>query len=313
MKKMINSEHIEGKLYEHNLSIKKVQNQNSDNFGKEFIAGTIDIAVDEKGMNVVQVHFTYVTETTKSGGKNSTYTALKKIIDEGKTWIVDGPELATKVKVDTALALNDFYVQDDQLVSLKTNEGGFVTIIGDLCPEGERNTFSEDMVITNIMKITPENEEDEEYVSVRGYTFNFRNNILPVEFIVRNKAGMSYFLNLDVTPAEPIFTKVWGRIISMTSIVKKEEESAFGEAAVHTYERKTREWVITGASQVPYDFGDEKILTQDDLTKAMQDREIMLAEAKKRRDEWQNSRIASNTANLAGAMNPPAAEGGFQF
>ena len=313
MKKMINSEHIEGRIYEHNLSIKKVQNQQSANFGKEFIAGTIDIATDDKPMNVIQVHFTYVTETTKSGGKNSTYTALKKIIDEGKNWIVDGPEAATKVKIDTALALNDFYAQDDQLVSLKTNEGGFVTIVGDLCPEGERNTFSEDMVITNIAEITPEDNENEAYVSVRGYVFNFRNNILPVEFIVRNQAGMKYFLNLDVTPANPTFTKVWGRIVSMTSTVEKKEESAFGEAAVHTYEKKTKEWIITGASQVPYDFGDEKVLTQDDLTKAMQDREVMLAEAKKRRDEWQNSKIASNTANLAGAMNPPASEGGFQF
>ena len=37
MKKMINTERIEGRVYQHNLTIKTVQNQTSANFGKEFI------------------------------------------------------------------------------------------------------------------------------------------------------------------------------------------------------------------------------------------------------------------------------------
>ena len=108
MKKAINTEHIEGRVYEHELTIKTVQNQQSSNYGKEFISGTLSVAVDEEGMNIVEVHFTYVTETTKAGKKNTTYTALKKIIDEGKAWITDGKDEATKVKIDNCMKVMKF-------------------------------------------------------------------------------------------------------------------------------------------------------------------------------------------------------------
>lgn len=317
MKQMINQEHIEGRIYQHDLAVKTVQNQQSANFGKEFIAGTLDIATDEEGLNVLQVHFTYVTETTKSGGKNATYAALKKIIDEGKAIITDGKDLATRVKIDTALALNDFYAQDGSLVSVKTNEGGFVTIIGELCPENERNTFTTDMLITNINLVEADEEKNitEPYIAVRGAVFNFRNALLPVEFVVRNAAGMKYFEDLGVTPAEPIFTKVWGRINATTTTVEKTEESAFGEAAVKTYERKTKEWTITGTAKIPYDFGDEKVLTSEDVTKAMQDREVYLADIKKRADEYRAQKTSTQASAFgASAMNAQvAAKGGFNF
>lgn len=321
MRKAINTEHIEGRIYQHDLAVKTVQNQNSQNFGKEFISGNLEIAVDEEAMNVIPVHFTYVTETTKSGGKNSTFVALKKVIDEGKAWITDGKDAATKVKIDTALALNDFYAQDDSLVSVKTNEGGFVTIVTELCNEGERNTFSTDMLITSVTGVDVDEEKNikEPYVSVRGFVFNFRNDILPVEFIVRNQAGMKYFMDLDVTQAEPIYTKVWGKINCTTTMVEKTEESAFGEAAVKTYEKKTKEWTITGTAKIPYDFDDDNVLTRDEVTKACQDREVMLAEKKKQRDEWQASKISAQSNTFAGgAMNAPepapaAKKGGFNF
>ena len=146
MKKMINSEKVEGRIYQHNLVKKTVQNSASANFGKEFISGNLEIAVDEEGFNIIPVHFTYVVETTSSGSKNSTYTNLDKIINEGKTWMANGKDEATKVRVDTALAVNDFYTQDDRLVSTKVNEGGFVTFVQELCAENERNTFATDML-----------------------------------------------------------------------------------------------------------------------------------------------------------------------
>ena len=68
MRKATNTEHIEGRIYQHDLAVKTVQNNASENFGKEFISGTLDIATDEEGCNVLTVHFTYVTETTKKGG-----------------------------------------------------------------------------------------------------------------------------------------------------------------------------------------------------------------------------------------------------
>lgn len=211
MKKMINTERIEGRVYQHNLTIKTVQNQTSANFGKEFISGNLEVAVDEAGLNIIPVHYTYVTETTSAGNKNATYANLKKIIEEGKTWIANGKDEAQKVRIDTAIALNDFYTGQDnsELVSVKTNEGGFVTLVNELCPENERNTFSADMVITGVKEVEANPERDEDaYVTVKGAIFNFRNALLPVEFTIRHKDGMKYFLDLEVTNAAPVFTKV---------------------------------------------------------------------------------------------------------
>ena len=97
MRKAINTQHIEGRIYQHDLTLKTVQNQSSANFGKEFIAGNLEIATDEEGLNVLKVHFTYVTEVTAKGVKNNTFAALKKIIDEGKSWVTSVKDAATKV------------------------------------------------------------------------------------------------------------------------------------------------------------------------------------------------------------------------
>ena len=278
MRKAINTERIEGRVYQHNLTIKTVQNQTSANFGKEFISGQLEVAVDEEGLNIIPVHYTYVTETTSAGNKNATYANLKKIIDEGKTWIANGKDEAQKVRIDTAIALNDFYTgeNNDELVSVKTNEGGFVTLVNELGAEGERNTFSADMVITGVKEVEANEERNEDaYVTVKGAIFNFRNSLLPVEFTVRHKDGMKYFLDLEVSNSAPIFTKAWN---------------------------------ITGTAKVPYDFGDEKILTSEELTKAMQDRQTLLAEIKTRSDEYRAQKAASTPAPAT-----TAAPGGFNF
>lgn len=318
MKYKQNSERIEGRIYQHDLAIKTVQNQSSQNFGKEFIAGTLEVAVDDAGLNVIPVHFTYVTEVTSKGQTNRTFTVLKKIIDEGKTIITDGMDEATKVRIDTALALNDFYTNDDSLVSIKTNEGGFVTIINELSGENERNTFSADMVITGVTRVEADEEKNikEDYVTVKGAIFNFRGDLLPLEFIVKNAGGMKYFEDLGASNSEPVYTKVWGRINCETKTTIVEEESAFGEAAVKKYERKTKEWVITGTAKVPYEFGDEEILTGEELTKAMQAREVMLADIKKRSEEYKAQKAAGNTNSAPKSqigVKPATKVGTFNF
>ena len=316
MKKIINSERIEGGIYQHNLVKKTVQNQASQNFGKEFISGNIEVAVDEKGLIIIPVHFTYIVETTNSGNKNATYTNLDKIINGGKTWVTDGPDEALKVRIDTALAVNDFYTQDDRLVSTKVNEGGFVSIVSELGPENERNTFTEDMLITNVTRVEadPEKNIDKDYVIVKGAVFNFRNALLPVEFIVRNEEGMGYFEDLNASQNEPVFTKVWGRINCSTISNEVKEETAFGEEAVKTYEKKVKEWIITGTSKVPYDFGDETVLTVAEVQKAMQDRETLLAETKKRSDDYKAQKAAGTSATTTTTATTVAAtKGTFNF
>ena len=314
MRKPQNTERVLGRIYQHDLEVKKVKNESSENFGKDFIGGNLEIATDEEGLNVIKVHFTYVTETNKSGSKNQTYANLKKIIDDNKTWVSVGKDAAQMVRIDTALALNDFYNQNDELVSAKTNEGGFVTFVSDLGEEKERNTFSVDMVITNVKHIDADEEKKiEEHAVIRGAIFNFRNDLLPVEFKVKNVEGMKYFEGLGATNAEPVYTKVWGKIISETITTTKEVESAFGEAAVTTYRNSNKEWIVTGTAKVPYDFGDESVLTSEELTKAAQNREVYLADVKKRADEYRMSKAANTTAASTSNTTTATKNAGFTF
>lgn len=313
MRKNINTEHIEGRVYQHSLELKE-SGPNSKNPGTKYISGNLNIAVDEDGMNVITIHFTYVTAVTSKGNKNSTFTTLNKIIDNPEnTWITGGKDNAFKVKVDTALALNDFYANDGTLVSAKRNEGGFVSFVNELCPIEDRNTFQMDMVINRVQRVEADEEKGikEDYLKLCGAVFNFKNDLLPVEFIVKNVTGIVYFENLDISPKNIIYTKIWGHINNQVLKTQKVEESAFGDTFVIPQERQIREWVVTGTAKVPYDFGDESVLTEKELTEAMQNREVYLADVKKRQDEYNASKQASSTP--ADFSAPVAKNGDFSF
>ena len=326
--RFINTEKIEGYVYStgsnFNQLSERVSGENSKNPGTKYIAGDLDIAVDEAGLNVISIHYTYVTETYKSGQTNNTYTALKKIIDNPeKTWVNGGKENAFKVQcTGTALAINDFIAADGSKVAAVRNENGFCSIVNELGPEAERNTFTADMLITKVTHVDadPEKNIAEDFATISGAIFGFFGYgpvLLPVSFVVRNEMGMNYFENLEATPSNPVFTKVWGRINCMTIKTERTEESAFGEAAVQTYERKSREYVVTGTAKVPYDFGDEEVLTAADVNKMTQDRQVMLAEVEKRYNERQTNKAAGgvnfNAAAATKAAQTAVPEGGFVF
>ena len=315
-----NTEQIAGRIYSHDLSIRKVENKNSENYGKEFINGTLDVATDDAGMNVIQVHYSYVTPTTKQGKGNVSYNALKQIIDSGKTIMNDGLDQATCVRLTPSIALNDFYPQGgDELVTTPRHEGGFVTILrgpAELPPEAERNKFECDALITNVF-VVEKNEErgiEEDYVQLKGCIFNFRNDILPMTFVVRHPAAMKYFENAGIDPSNPMYTGIRGYIENRTVKIEKTVESAFGEDAVDTVERRVRNWVINHANKVPYDFGAEEILTAADIQKAMENRNVYLAEIKARSVEYYKNAGAAAPASVTPATQAtgiPA--GGFRF
>ena len=324
MRKNLNRVRVEGYVYEHNLAIKQVQNKESKNFGQDFIGGELSIAVDELGLNILTVHYTYVTPTTSTGKANSTYTILKKIIEDkiaiqdeagnmiqkSRTWIEAGKANAFRVRADSAIALNDFYSQDDRQVSAKRIEGGFLTMItDDLVEEESRNTFQVDMLISSAKRVDadPEKYIENDYVDLGGYAFNFRNDILPINLMVTNPDGMKFFEDMDASPAQPVYLKVWGRINCTTVETERVEESAFGKAAVTSFKRQNREWIVTGAATVPYDFGDESVMTADEVVKALQDREVRWAEIKKRNEDYRASQSAGGTGINFGASTQTAA------
>ena len=311
MKNMINKTHIEGYLYEHALE-KKESGPNSKNPGTKFISGTISIATDEECLNIVPVHFTYVTATTATGKANNTFTVLNNII-EGSigTVMKDGKDKAGKLRIDSALGLNEFYTDrngKEELVSAKRNEGGFVHLV-DVLEEDEkvRNTFECDMLITGATRVEANIErQTPEKVVVKGAIFDFRKNLLPVEFSALNENAMNYFEDLGASSKEPVFTKVKGRQVSETVVKTIREESAFGDASVREVKNTRRDFVITWAAQDPYVFDDESSITVAELNEAISKREVDLAAMRTRQEEYKaskNGAPAKAAAPAAGAFN----------
>ena len=320
MKKAINRETIIGRIYDKSNLAEKVTGENSKNPGTKYIGGSLDIATDDAGLNVITVYFTYVVPTYSSGKTNNSYGVLENIIKNGKTVLNDGAEAATLVKVDASLGLNDFYTNRDgqeTLVSAKRNMGSFINTVSKLGEESTRNTFECDMLINGTKLVEADGEKvAEDYLVVKGAVFDFKGAILPVEFVVKNKSGIKYFESLDASASNLTFTKVWGQINSETIVSRREEESAFGEPAVKEYTKTVREWVITGTSKpdLTYEIGDEENgITNEEIKKALADREVMLADVKKRADEYQASKTQQGFPFADGGKAVTAAEGGFNF
>jgi len=302
-KNMINEAHVEGILYDHKLE-KKVSGPNSKNPGTEYIQGTISVATDDKMENVINIHYTYQTAVTSKGNENKTYTTLNKILTDNPTVLNIGADNAVKVRCDPAIGLLEWYreLTDEKPTSVVRNEGGFVHIVNNINEDEKiRNTFKADMLITSVKEVEADPEKNQEaYVKVRGAIFDFRNTLLPVEFVVRSKGGMNYFSGLEASPKHPVFTCVWGRQLSKTVVTRTVTESAFGEDEVRERNSTTREFVITGCSKEPYEWDDESTITAAELSQAMSDRELYLASMKKRQEEYQASKAGASASAASG-------------
>ncbi len=311
-KTMKNATHIEGYLYEHSLE-KKVTGETSKNPGTEYIGGIIRIATDNKIENIVDVHFTYVTPTFGSSGKkNGNWQIMLDIIDgKYKTYMEVGEE-ATKLDIDSAIALNEFYSDRNsqngemELVSAKRNEGGFIHIKKPdeelKEKEADRAAFATDMVITKFKVVEADpDREIKEHAVLGGAIFNFRKELLPVEYVVYNPKAIAYFESLGISSKNPVFTEVRGTQINSTIVKRKEEESAFGEVDVVETRSSRREFMVTWAKGTPYPWDDESSITAVEMKEAMANRETYLAEIKKRQDEYAASRKAANTATSSAA------------
>lgn len=276
MKKMINKTHIEGLLYEHDLSIKQ-SGANSKNPGANYIRGSISVQISDDNVvtnEVMEMEF-------GKNGKNARYDTLLAVMNAA-TVVASGKDAAAKIRIDAALECNDWYNQNKDLVSVIRSSGGFIHLVSSVNPSA---TFEVDMLITST---TDEMEKDSTgtmmpngNLVINGYIFNFRNEILPVKFSIENAKGVEYFRSLDANT----FTKVWGNIVTQSVTNTVVEASAFGEDKVVTYTNTRKKFIITGANVESYEFGEEEVLSVADVQKAIADRNTKLETLKNSKNE----------------------------
>lgn len=316
--KMFNATHIEGVLYQHSLE-RKESGPNSTKPGTVYISGNIEIATDNALVNIVPVHFTYVTETTAKGTANPTFATLMNIINGTFGSVMkDGADKAIKLRVDSAIGLNEFYTDRDgkeTLVSAKRNEGGFVHVVNALDEnEANRSTFDVDMIITGVT--VKEGDPDAgiaDKAIVKGAIFDFRKSLLPIELSATDSRAIAYFEGLEASPKNPVFTRVKGSQISETIVKTITEDSAFGAPSVREVKNTRKDFVITWAQTTPYEWDDEGSITAAELKDAMAARETYLATVKQRNDEYKASKGNAITAAKPAVAATTVASGGFNF
>lgn len=303
-----NEQIVEGRLYEFDLSKKTVKNEKSRNYGIEFINGSVSIATNEDGTNVLKVHYTFEPPVnSKSQTTNNKFSALVRIMESGKTWLKDGKEAATKIRIVGSLGLNDFYPNGgDELRSQKIIKGGFIDFLNDFkSPQGiNRQKFTVDTVISSADFVQADPEKGtENYVKLDCKLFDFRNAILPYTLIAKSPEAMDYFVKLQY----PVYTRVWGENINSTITKEQKTESAFGGTIVDYVPVNHRELIITGASPTTYVYdktntlSGENVITEAEIEKVMADRNIYLETVKASSKAYYDSKKAQS--NVSSAFN----------
>lgn len=315
MKKTNNAVHLEGYLYQHKLEL-KTTGETSKNPGTPYISGTVDIATNDDLTNIVTVHYTYVTEKTSKGNTNATYTTLANIINKTLFTVMEhGKDVASKVRVDTAVGLNEFYSNrtgEYELVSTRRNEGGFIHA-DQLLSEKQAlwNTFDCDMLIEKVTEVEADLENNRPHMAkISGYIFDFRDAILPVTFVTTIEGAINYFLNLEASEKDPVFTRVKGSQINQTVVTRKEETSAWGDVNVIETPHTTREFMINWALAEPYLWDDASTMTAAELQEKKQARALYLEELRSRQMTAQANR--TQTAAPSTFANNVTANG-FNF
>jgi len=296
--------YVEGYVYNFSL-FANVAGPNSKNPGQEYINGTVNIATDENGINIVSVRYTYVTPTwQKSGKENETYTILKSLLDGAPIWEKDGKEKATKLRIQGDVEVNDFMGRDGSMVESKQIRGGFTHYANDGFRD-KRNNFETDMIITHVNRVEVENGDD--YMNISGYVMNFRNDLIPVTYTLTDENGIKYFENLDISFATPYYVYVWGNIVSATQRVEKQVETAWGAPQVEYTSRTLRMWQMVGCAPEPYQWGEPNI-TDEEFKAGLEAREQQKAEAKARAEAKNSQNNAFNNTDLpfAGGTTAPA-------
>lgn len=280
--RFINQVIVEGYIFDHTLT-HRVTGEHSKNPGTDFINGNISIATSPDATSIVNVTFSYVTSTYKSGNANRTYQVLDNIINNGVTYKDQGTN-ATRVRVTGAIEANDFLGRDGEMVCVKRVGGSFCDISQS---DDFKANFEADMLMTAARN--REVEDGDDYLEIDGYCFNFRGDLIPVTFTVESEGGIKYFESLDISQNNPVFEKVWGDIVS--NVIEKEEviESNWGEPQVKITSRSFTAWNIIGSNNDSEGFDDESTITKDELEKAKKARIEYVAAEKARQEEYRNS------------------------
>ena len=290
---------IEGILSEIDLETKTFSK--ADGTSQEGITGTFTVKVRQeinKEMKelMIPVHaFSY--KLTKSGQPNPAYVSLLKVKEEYKSIASTGSEdEADRVRITGAtIRMNEYYSQDERLISFPRVNASFVTKIRpeECKPEA---TFSVEFVVASgADEIGRDGEPTGRYV-VKGILPQYGGKVDVIPFYAESQnvidAVSQYWENGATVKAN-------GRLNFSSRTETTVQEVDFGEPIEQIRTISVSDLIITGGSQTPID--EEFAFDHDEIQSALAERKARL-EAQKDRDK---SRVAVK------ATPSPSTKAGF--
>ena len=321
MKEFINDVCIEGYVFKLDLLDENGKPRVSKKSNVEYLRGSVYVAQDETCKNVTRVEVPYVGKYKKDGTESKTYNFLMNVIENKLTVESSGVDNAAKIKFVQSRLVGEEYFSDKNrdeegnlvLSSTPKTEAGFSIFEQKQLNENmiQRNLFSCDIIIKDV-QMKQGNDDVPDKLILHSFIGGKNKNedgsygvlLMPFDFTVENPNGINYFLELGVTPQNPIFTKIMGTIRTTVTEEKTDivqEEVAFGESIelpVAPKENREREFIVLNAKAHPYPLSDPKFMTLEELKQLLDYREKVNVEKK----DSTEKRIAERANQMASDM-----------
>lgn len=225
------------------------------------ISGSVIVLTDEKTQNTVEVNFIPQAATYKSGKANSTYEALKQIMEhENEATIEKAGDAAWSVRIDGDLSNRMYHTKKQgsseyDLHELTQIRGSFLHIDSNA---KQYIGFNIDVLFGGVIRDILEDGTDKGTATVTARAYDdYRNYFYPVRFSIDNPLGINALEGF----APNSKTTLSGRFVNQVIEVEEapSSEMAFGEAAKVTAPKKIFQILITGATPaIPVEFTEEE-------------------------------------------------------
>ena len=249
MRQAINNVNVEGILNEVDLNVKV------DSSNREYVSGKVILLVDQMccgkpDRNEVAVNV-FAYKLTKAGKNNPAFESACQLLQNGVSVAACGDEAsADRYRVTGCnLSTNEFTAQDGRHVVYPTIRASFFNkVTKDFNPTA---TFEQEIVIGSINDEIV-NDDPTGRLLVQGIIVGYNDRVDSITYVVEDENAVNHIRNYWSADST---VKVWGKVRSTVSTVTRSssEEVGFGEAPTRTYQKTTREFVITSGSPQAYD------------------------------------------------------------
>ena len=236
--KFRNNVRLTGVLEDYDLELMNGTNKEGNPYTA--IRGSIVINTGDNNLHTIRAFY---IEKFNNGNTNGNFTVAKRILDGD----ADGNKnsIGMKIQLSASFEENSF-VSQGELVKTYQVSGGFLETnpqrIG-----SDKSEFTVDAVVSKELIPEVRNEEETGRYFVDAEVGNYRGMLYPVRFVIDSQGGIDYLNSLE----KPAVLSVWGDVVNNVTIVRREEENAFGDPRIVEQTFTTRENVLRGASTEP--------------------------------------------------------------